>query len=386
MTRRRFQNGWIVKKGRNFVLRYREDVRAADGEIKRVQRSVVLEGIKSKRHAKAEAVKKLRDINSGTRRPQSAMTFEDFWNNHFDPEVVGRRKISTRQMYHYLAKKHLLPYFGKRPLCDLTRGEVQDFINLKERENYSPQTVRHFRNMLSKFFGAAMSREMMATNLARNLEMPTMKKVRQSRVLSLAQISDLLKAFDQELRTIFLFGLLPGLRIGEILGLRVEDLDLDGGFFYVRRNVYRGVVQDAPKTLAGDRCLPVASALLEALQVWLAVRPWESGWVFPNDAGKPYYDRNLLRRKLWPVCDQLGIPRFGWHSLRHTFSTNGGNSGVPLPVLQFLLGHASVETTMIYTHPLLEAERRAVEQIAALLLPSAPQRAEEGVQPKVLIQ
>jgi hypothetical protein len=98
MTRRRFQNGWIVKKGRNFVLRYREDVRAADGEIKRVQRSVVLEGIKSKRHAKAEAVKKLRDINSGTRRPQSAMTFEDFWNNHFDPEVVGRRKISTRQM------------------------------------------------------------------------------------------------------------------------------------------------------------------------------------------------------------------------------------------------------------------------------------------------
>jgi integrase len=126
--------------------------------------------------------------------------------------------------------------------------------------------------------------------------------------------------------------------------------------------------------------------LLEALQVWLAVRPWESEWVFPNDAGKPYYDRNLLRRKLWPVCDQLGIPRFGWHSLRHTFSTYGGNSGVPLPVLQYLLGRASVETTMIYTYPLLEVERKAVEQIAALLLPSAPQRAEEGVQPKVLIQ
>jgi len=386
MTRRRFQNGWIVKKGRNFVLRYREDVRAADGEIKRVQRSVVLEGIKSKRQAKAEAVKKLRDINSGTRRPQSAMTFGDFWNTYFDPEVTERRKISTRQMYRYLGKKHLLPYFGKRPLCDLTRGEVQDFINLKERENYSPQTVRHFRNMLSKFFGAAMSREMIATNLARNLEMPTMKKVRQSRVLTLPQISALLNAFDQELRTIILFGLLPGLRIGEILGLRVEDLDLEGRVFYVRRNAYRGVVQDAPKTRAGDRCLPIASALLEALRAWLAVRPWESEWVFPNDAGEPYYDRNLLRRKFWPVCDQLGIPRFGWHSLRHTFSTYGGNSGVPLPVLQYLLGHASVETTMIYTHPLLEAERRAVEQIAALLLPSAPQRAEEGVQPKVLIQ
>ena len=57
-----------------------------------------------------------------------------------------------------------------------------------------------------------------------------------------------------------------------------------------------------------------------------------------------------------------------------------------MPVLQYLLGHASVETTMIYTHPLLEAERRAVEQIAAILLPSAPQPTEAGVGPKVLIQ
>ena len=86
------------------------------------------------------------------------------------------------------------------------------------------------------------------------------------------------------------------------------------------------------------------------------------------------------------MCDWLGIKRFGWHSLRHAFSTYGGNSGFPLPVLQYLLGHASVETAMIYTPPLLEAERRAVEQIAALLLPSAPPRAEVGVRPKVLIQ
>jgi site-specific recombinase XerD len=111
-----------------------------------------------------------------------------------------------------------------------------------------------------------------------------------------------------------------------------------------------------------------------------------SEWLFPNDAGEPYYDRNLLGRKLWPVCEKLGIPRFGWHSLRHTFSTYVGNSGVPLPVLQYLLGHTSVETTMIYTHPLLEAARKAVEQIAAILLPSAPHRAEDGVEPKVLIQ
>jgi integrase len=225
---------------------------------------------------------------------------------------------------------------------------------------------------LSKCFGAAVSRDFIAMNLARNLEMPSMKRVRQSRVLTLQEISDLLRAFDEELRAIFLFGLLPGLRVGEILGLKLEDLDLNGRFLYVRRNVYRGLVQETPKTLAGDRILPIASALLEGLQAWLAVRPERSEWLFPNCAGKPYYERNLLRRKLWPVCDRLSIARFGWHSLRHTFSTYGGNSGVPVPVLQYLLGHASMETTMLYTHPLLEAERKAIEQIASILLPIAP--------------
>jgi len=83
---------------------------------------------------------------------------------------------------------------------------------------------------------------------------------------------------------------------------------------------------------------------------------------------------------------RLGIARFGSHSLRHTFSTYGGNSGVPLPVLQFLLGHASAETTMIYTHPLAEAQRRAVEQMTTILFPNVPTSAEGADREKVLIQ
>jgi len=386
MARRRFQNGWVFKKGRNWVFRYREDIRRLDGTVFRKQRSVVLGRLRGKREAQTEATKRLRAINGGAQRPQSSMTFSDFWNEYFDPEVIEKRKISTQQMYRYLAQKHLLPFLGTRPLCDLARGEIQDFINLKQREDYSPKTLRHFRNLLGKVFSAAMSRDFMATNPARSLEMPTMEKRRQSRVLTLQEIADLLKAFDEQLRAIFLLGLLPGLRIGEILGLQVSDLDLEDRFFYVRRNVYRGHVQSAPKTPAGERWVPIASSVLPALEAWLHVRSDDSQWLFPNEAGKPYYERNLLRRKLWPVCDRLGIPRFGWHSLRHTFSTYGGNSGVPLPVLQYLLGHASVETTMLYTHPLAEAQRMAVERMASILLPNAPSSANTESGLKVVIQ
>jgi integrase len=108
------------------------------------------------------------------------------------------------------------------------------------------------------------------------------------------------------------------------------------------------------------------------LSHWLSMRPGRSDWVFPSRAGTPLRDRNLVRRHLWPACTRLGIPRFGWHSLRHTLSTYDGNAGVAVPVLQSLLGHASPETTMIYTHLLELVKRQAVEDLTRLLFPNVP--------------
>ena len=386
MARRRYQSGCVFKRGKNWVLRYREDIRNPDGSIERLHRSVVLGEIASKKEAKREADILLRKINSGDRHPQSCMTFADFWHGYFVSEVLDKRKFSTRQVYGYLAGKHLLPFFGSRRLCDLSRPDVQDFVNLKQRENYAPKTLRHLRNLLSKVFGVAVSRELIAKNPVRNLELPPMEKRRQARVLTLKEISDLLQAADDQLRAVFMLGLLPGLRIGEILGLKVSDLDLENGFFKVQGNIYRGQIQNTPKTPAGDRWVPIAVILSSALRSWLEVRPNGSEWLFPSGAGTPQNDRNLLRREVWRLCNRLKMPRFGWHSLRHTFSTYGGNSGVPLPVLQYLLGHASVETTMIYTHPLAEAQRRAVEQMATILFPNVPTLVGGADRGNVLIQ
>jgi len=386
MARRRYQGGSVFKRGKNWVLRYREDIRNPDGSIERLHRSVVLGQLASKKEAKREADILLRDINSGHRHPQSCLTFADFWHGYFVSEVLDKRKFSTRQVYGYLADKHLLPFFGGHRLCDLSRPDVQDFVNLKQRENYAPKTLRHLRNLLSKVLGVAVSRELIAKNPARNLDLPPMEKRRQARVLTLKEISDLLQAADDELRAVFMLGLLPGLRIGEILGLKVSDLDLENRFFNVQRNVYRGQIQNTPKTPAGERWVPIASVLLSVLQRWIEVRPPGSDWLFPSEAGTAQYERNLLRREVWPLCDRLGIARFGWHSLRHTFSTYGGNSGVPLPVLQYLLGHASAETTMIYTHPLAEAQRSAVEQMATILFPNVPTLAGGADRGKVQIQ
>lgn len=375
MARRRYQKGCLFKRGRNWVLRYREDVLNPNGGLARIQRSIVLGEFESKKDAHRAADSRLLSLNSGACRPQTNLGFEDFWNNYFIPEVLSRRKFSTQQVYRQLAKKHLVSYFGTRRLCDITRFDVQSFISAKHRQNYSPKTLAHLRNLLSKVFNVAISWGWLTSNAANRIELPPMERRRESRVLDPREIRKLRNHLGEPARTIFLLGILTGLRIGEILALCLDDLDLTRLLVHVRRNVYRGHVQDSPKTRRGERHVPLAPFLVEAIRCWMALRPQGSEWLFPSEAGTPYHDRNLLRRQVWPVCQKLSIARFGWHSMRHTFSTYNGNHEVPLPVLQSLLGHATAETTMLYTHEREGPQRQAVQRLERILFPNVPNRA-----------
>ena len=376
MARRRYQRGCLFRKGKNWVLRYREDVLNPDGSAGRVHRSVVLGVLRTRREAERAADTHTRGINDGAHRPLATITLKDFWESYFEPEILPTLKYSTRELYQILARKHLLPGLGAQKLCDVSRLQVQQFIGQKQREQYAPQTLAHFRNLLSKLFGTARRWGWMDANPAADLDLPAMERRRPKRFLSLDEISKLASALAEPVRTIFLLGTLTGLRIGELLALEVEDVDFRRTMVSVRRDVYRGQV-GTPKTPGSERQVPLASFLVPVLTHWLTLRPAGSAWLFPSAAGTPLRDRNLMRRHLWPACARLRIPRFGWHSLRHTFSTYNGDAGVPVPVLQSLLGHSSPEMTMIYTHPLEDKKRQAVEGLARLLFPNVP--SEENV-------
>ena len=382
MARRRYQKGCLFKRGKNWVLRYREDVVSPEGRIARILRSIVLGEFESKKEARREADARLVTFNSGAHRPQSSLDFEGFWNNYFVPEILPNRKFSTQQVYHHLAKKHLLSYFGKQKLCDITRFDVQNFIGAKHRQSYSPKTLAHLRNLLSKVFNVAMSWGWLQSNPANRLELPPMERRREPLVLGPEEIQKLHRHLADPARTVFLLGVLTGLRIGEILALRLEDIDLQQRSLRVRRNAYRGHIQETPKSRAGERRIPLAPLVAKGVKRWLSRRAMDSEWLFPSAAGTPYHDRNLLRRQVWPVCEQYGIARFGWHSMRHTFSTYNGNNGVPLPVLQSLLGHADAETTMIYTHQLEGPQREAVKALQGVLFPIVPNRARRKGKPQ----
>jgi integrase len=385
MARRRYQNGYITKRGSNWVLRYREDMIQSDGSLGRVERTrILLPATASKKEARREADRFVARLNSGQARPSISITFDDFWLKHFESCVLPNLKVATQRLYRSLVETHLRPAFALRRLSEITRLDVQQFIVAKQQLGYSPKTLSHLRNLLSKIFGTAIRWDWLSVNPARELDMPTVRRTRPIRVLSPEEVRKLAAGLKEPARTVFAMGVLLGLRIGEILALQAGDVELLGERLFVRRNVYRGHVQDAPKTERSERSLPIPKPLAPLLTALCRGRVADA-WVFPSSAGSPYDDRNLMRRDVEPVCKRLGIPPFGWHALRHTFSTYTGNSGTPTAVLQSLLGHTSADMSMRYTHPLESSQREAIDRVAGILWPNVAWRRGRSHKAKELI-
>lgn len=118
--------------------------------------------------------------------------------------------------------------------------------------------------------------------------------------------------------------------------------------------------------------MPLAGFVVEIIQGYRASRRQDCEWFFPSEALTPLDDRKLIRREVEPICAQLGIKRFSWHSLRHTFRTIAGSKGAAPELAQSILGHTNLEMTMRYMHRVDKAEKEAVEKVAEVLCPNVP--------------
>jgi len=364
---RRYQRGSVRKKNGNYVLRYREDCFTPGGKADRPQKTVILgpvSAFRGKNEARKAADRFMQAVNQAASRPQANVTLGAFWVEHFKPNVVEKMKPNTRDMYQLLWKNHIGPAFEREMMRDISGFEVDRLLSSKYKQGYASQTVLHLRSVLSKMFKTAIKWRWLVDNPAREIEAPPTRVKRQQRALSVEEVCLLFEHLENPVRLIVMIGVMTGLRIGEILGLRVEDWDCCT--LHIRRSWCRG--HEGGTKNGKDREIPVPPFLGEALRDYRARRP-SAGWLFVGESGKPLSDRNLIQRHVYPVAEQLRIPHFSWHSLRHTFSTLGGNEGsIPTLVMKQLLGHSRLSTTDRYMHELAGPKREAVQKIENLIL------------------
>lgn len=263
----------------------------------------------------------------------------------------------TYQTYEQLVRVHLDPGLGRIRLDRLTPAHVQQFLNAKAADGLSPQTVVHLRAVLRAALTKALRWGFVAQNAAALADPPRVPR-RSYTVLSPIEARRLLAATkEHRLQALFALATAMGLRQGEALGLRWEDVDQDYPRLRVTfalQRVAGQLVLVEPKTSRSRRALPMPKAIAEALrehrqrqrldQLVAGSRWKESGLVFTSRDGGPLDGSNVTKEFQRCLTD-AGLPRMRFHELRHSAASLMLAQGVPLRTVMEVLGHSTITLT-----------------------------------------
>lgn len=376
MARKRcYQDGSLFKRGNRkkvWVTRWWEDVIGPDNRINRIRRSQVIgtvAEIPTVRQAQQIKADLLRKVNSGDNRPQAVLTFRRFVEDHWKPDVYPSLKFSGKKYYDNMVNAHLMPVFGETQLRLITRESVRSFLAAKAKGDSSWKTVKHVRTVFGTILEAAVRDDLLVSNPVRKTRMPRPVDAEEPVEISPNTLRILIEKLPEPSRSIAALLAGTGLRIGELLALRWQDVDLENRILSVNQSVYEGHF-DEPKSRRSKRRIPLGPNSAAIIRSFHRIDVNRSALIFSARNGSPLSRRNLLNRQLKPVAKALGLTGVNWHWLRHAHATLLDSVGAPLGTVQALLGHASPEITReIYIGSVPENARTAVEDVEKLIGP-----------------
>jgi integrase len=287
-------------------------------------------------------------------------TVKEFHVVYLDSERLGA-KPSTIKNKASDFRNHIVPRLGDLRLDEVTYAVIEDFklalaqtqaMNIKHKPSLlAPKTIHNVLVHVSDMLGVARKRGLIAV-------VPEIDWIKippqEFDFLDFEEAERLIAGAQGEWRTMILVAKRTGMRMGELLGLRWEDVDLSAGRIIVRQSYVQGVF-GIPKS-GKPREIPMGDDVIEALR---AHRHKRGSLVFCDAAGN-VLTAGLLERPLKRALKRAGLRAIGWHVLRHTFASHLAMRGVPLKVIQELLGHSSIVTTMRYAHLAPHVARDAV--------------------------
>jgi integrase len=273
--------------------------------------------------------------------------------------------LGTYLNYRIIVYKHLLPGVGHVKLKKLTTHQLQLFFAKKVKEGTSLRLVQEIRMILRQALEHARRMKLVGQNAAQDVELATPDRYK-GPVLDEKGASLLLeKARERGLEAAAALAVITGMRVGEILGLRWSDIDLEKGVLHIDRTLHYipkyGFIEGDPKSESSDRdiVLPqVVIGLLKRHRVRQQEKRLQAGssWVdrgvvFCNERNGNFIVYITFLRRFYRLLDAAGLPRMHFHDLRHSAATILLSMGVPPHMVQELLGHSDVSITLrIYGH------------------------------------
>lgn len=293
--------------------------------------------------------------------------------------VRGTVRDTTYENYSYLVRTYIVPSLGRVKLKALSPAHVQRFYREKLDSGLAPRTVQYLHTLLRKALKQAVKWGMVPRNVTDAVDAPRPAR-KETKYFSFDQAKAFLKvASEDRFWALYVLAISTGLRRGELLGLRWEDLDLERGVLRVRRSLTPDTKSyNQPKSAKGRRSVGLTPGTVEALKLHkinqerekacLGSRWQEQGLIFPSSIGTPFNPSNLLNRSFKPLLKRAEVPQIRFHDLRHTFATLMFFNGEHPKIVQEILGHAQITLTLdTYSHVLPSMQEGAVGRLGELL-------------------
>lgn len=299
-------------------------------------------------------------------------------------EVCQKEHIKARTYSRYqgLITMHIAPALGKYNISEIGRRKIQEFLtrqkkdgNLRSGEKLSASSANMMLSVLHLAFAYACDMEYIHENpcvRVRRVKTETKKVEAFTLEEQRAIEAEILRLGDHRLHGILLC-LYTGLRIGELLALTWNDVNLDRGVIKVTKTVYRekdenGAWQlcvDTPKTKSSDRVIPLPAYITDMLRQ--DHENARTSYVVENKKGErmPIRSYQYIFEKL---TERAGVRKLNFHALRHTFATRAIECGMDIKTLSEIMGHKNASLTLNrYAHCMLDHKMEMMQKLPRVL-------------------
>jgi len=290
----------------------------------------------------------------------------------------GRVKPTSFIRYDLVLNKHLLPTYGDKQIQSLKPAEIQLYIS-RLCETLSVAYVRDsVAFVLRSVLELAVQHELLARSpVPRRLIYPRQEKRRQPHAVTAKEAKRLLEEADPLFYPIFAVGLFAGLRIGEVLGMKWEYLDLEARRYHVHETLTQQMTFQSAKTQSSNAPVALSPYLCRVLedhqadygQRRLAADTWgDDTLIFCDEKGRPF-KQSRARNQLKRAAKFAGIEGVGLHDLRHSCASLLVQAGADIKTVSEQLRHSSITITMDhYSHLYPEQLDAAVHKLDALVV------------------
>ena len=306
-------------------------------------------------------------------------TFGEFTDYYLE-STRGVRKPKTWKYYRWSADKYILPTLGEIRLKDLRPEHIQALYNDLQAQGKTAWTVEKAHVIIHQVLQHAKDLGLIPFNPTEKVFVPRTPD-EEMKILDESQVSRLLLAVkDTRYEAIVYIAVTTGMRIGELLGLKWDDVDWIAKTIKVERQLDRGTREfDTPKTRHGRRVVALGDRSIDVLRAHrerqdleraaMGDRWQECGLIFPSSIGRPKI-YHVLHRDFQLILKRAGLPPVRFHDLRHTAASLMLNHGVPVLIVSRRLGHSRPSITLdVYGHLIPGFQEEAADLMDDLVSP-----------------